>query len=49
VTNHEITSALLSLVDAVREILLEIAATGAEGIKDYTALVNTLARLKNSA
>jgi two-component system chemotaxis sensor kinase CheA len=46
VTNQEIITALLSLVDAIREILTEIAATGQEGSKDYTALVNTLTRLR---
>ena len=49
VTNQEITSALLSLVDAIREILSEIAATGKEGNTDYTALVNTLTRLQKAA
>ena len=49
VTNQEITSALLSLVDAIREILSEIAATGKEGTTDYTALVNTLTRLQKAA
>ena len=46
VTNQEIVTALLSLVDAIREILTEIAATGQEGSKDYTALVNALTRLR---
>jgi len=46
VTNQEIVTALLSLVDAIREILTEIAATGQEGRKDYTVLVNTLTRLR---
>ncbi len=46
VTNQEIITALLSLVDAIREILTEIAATGQEGSKDYTVLVNTLTRLR---
>jgi len=46
VTNQEIISALLSLVDAVREILTEIAATGQEGSKDYTALISTLTQLR---
>jgi len=46
VTNQEIISALLSLVDAVREILTEIAATGQEGSKDYTALMSTLTQLR---
>ena len=49
VINPEIASALLSLVDAIREILSEIAATGKEGNTDYTALVNTLTRLQKAA
>lgn len=47
-TNPEITSALLSLVDAIREILSEIAATGQEGNGDYAVLTNTLLRLQKS-
>ena len=46
VANHETITALLSLVDAVREILCEIAATGQEGSKDHTALMNTLTQLR---
>jgi|ERR1700674_590353 len=46
VANPEITSALLSLVDAIREILKEIAATGEEGKTDYSIMVNTLTRLQ---
>lgn len=49
VANSEITCALLSLVDAIREILVEIAATGQEGNTDYSALENTLTRLQKSA
>ena len=45
-TNQDITTALLSLVDAIREMLAEIAATGQEGNRDYTALINTLTRLQ---
>jgi two-component system chemotaxis sensor kinase CheA len=41
----ETTSALLSLVDAMREVLSEIASTGQEGTVSYTSLVGTLARL----
>jgi two-component system, chemotaxis family, sensor kinase CheA len=47
-TNPEITSALLSLVDAIREILSEIATTGQEGNGDYAVLTNTLLRLQKS-
>ena len=49
VINPEITSALLSLVDAIREILSEIAATGAEGKADYATLIATLTRLQKPA
>src|SRR5580693_1423154 len=41
VMNQEITTALLSLVDAIREMLAVIAATGEEGNEDYSALVET--------
>lgn len=47
--NSEIASALLSLVDAIREILSAIAATGKEGDADYTPLMITLTRLRKSA
>jgi len=49
VTNPEIISALLSLVDAIRESLSNIAATGQEGKKEYTALMGTLVRLQKAA
>jgi two-component system chemotaxis sensor kinase CheA len=49
VMNQEIASALLSLVDAIRAILSEIAATGNEGSADYAVLTNTLTRLQQSA
>jgi two-component system chemotaxis sensor kinase CheA len=49
VANGEITTTLLTLVDAVRKILSEIEATGREGAGDYTALTNTLTRLQKSA
>jgi two-component system chemotaxis sensor kinase CheA len=45
--NPEIITVLLSLVDAIREMLSAIAATGQEGSKDYTALIGTLTRLQN--
>jgi two-component system chemotaxis sensor kinase CheA len=48
VANPEITSALLSLVDAIRQILVQIEATGQEGNGDYTALMTTLALLRKS-
>lgn len=48
-SNQEITSGLLSLVDAIREILTQIAATGVEGNTDYTELIATLTRLEKPA
>jgi len=47
--NQEITTALLSMVDAIREMLAVIAATGEEGSGDYSALVATLTRLQKPA
>src|SRR5262245_36981335 len=46
--NPELTSALLALVDAVRQILNGIARTGAEDDVDYAALVERLERLQKS-
>ena len=46
--NPEIISSLLSLVDAIREMLADIAATGQEGSRDYTALSNTLTQLQKA-
>lgn len=43
----EMTTALLTLVDAVREILGNIESMGAEGEADYTNLIQTLLRLKD--
>jgi len=48
-TNQDVITALLSLVDAIREMLGEIAATGQEGNKDYTPLINTLTKLKKAS
>ena len=45
VLRPEITSALLALVDAVREMLLSIEATGQDGDGDYSGLTTTLSRL----
>ena len=45
--NAEITSGLLSMVDAVRSILGQIDTTGTEGEEAYEVLVATLGRLKN--
>ena len=49
VTNPEIISALLSLVDAIRESLSDIAATGQEGNSEYGALMSRLVRLQKTA
>ena len=42
----EITSALLLLVDAVRAILSDIGATGADGQNDFVELIDRLTRLQ---
>jgi two-component system, chemotaxis family, sensor kinase CheA len=47
--NQEIITALLSLVDAIREMLSDIAATGEEGEREYSALIGTLNRLQKPA
>lgn len=44
--NPEITTALLQMVDAVRQMLASIEASQAEGDADYTALIETLTALK---
>ncbi|MGA8539481.1 MAG: Hpt domain-containing protein, partial [Terriglobales bacterium] len=43
----EITTALLSMVDAVRQMLKEIGATGHDGDADYPELRETLTRLQS--
>src|SRR5204862_1085845 len=43
--NAEITSALLAMVDAVRQMLAEIKTTEQDGKKDYASLIENLARL----
>jgi two-component system chemotaxis sensor kinase CheA len=45
----EITTALLSMVDAVREMLKEISATGQDGERDYAELREKLNRLQAPA
>ena len=45
--NADITSGLLSMVDAVRSILGQIDTTGTEGEEAYEVLVATLGRLKS--
>lgn len=44
--NPEITSTLLQVVDAIRQILNHIEATGHEGEADYSKLINTLNQLQ---
>jgi two-component system chemotaxis sensor kinase CheA len=46
--NAEITSGLLVMVDAVREMLANIEATGQEGDRDYQALIESLTCLQSS-
>lgn len=46
VLNAEITSALLALVDAVRQMLVNIESSGQEGEGDYTSLIATLTALQ---
>jgi two-component system, chemotaxis family, sensor kinase CheA len=46
--NPEITTALLGMVDAVRQMLKEIGSTGQDGDVDYPELRETLTRLQNS-
>jgi two-component system chemotaxis sensor kinase CheA len=43
--NPEITSGLLAMVDAIRQILGSIEGERTEGVVDYTALIETLTRL----
>ncbi len=45
--NAEITSALLAMVDAIRNILSYIEEDRTEGSTDYSGLVDTLTRLNN--
>jgi two-component system chemotaxis sensor kinase CheA len=49
VLNPEITTGLLSMVDAVREMLQEIESTGKDGESTYPELLQTLARLQETA
>ena len=48
VLNAELTSALLEMVDAVREMLAQIESTGQEGERDYQAVIDSLTRLLTS-
>jgi len=49
ITNQQIITTLLSMVDAIREMLSDIGETGQEGNKDYTTLIATLNRLYEPA
>jgi len=46
---EEATSGLLAMVDAVRQMLTAIQATGQDGEQDYAALIEHLASLQNQA
>ena len=46
--NSEIVSGLLSMVDAVREILASIETNASEGTGDYTPIIENLTRLKDA-
>ena len=46
VLNPEITSTLLQVIDAAREILTTLESTGSEGETDYAALIETLHQLQ---
>jgi two-component system, chemotaxis family, sensor kinase CheA len=46
VLNPEITTALLTIVDAVRQMLASIEATGLEGERDDSGLISILTRLQ---
>ena len=49
ILNPEITTALLGMVDAVRQMLKEVKSTGQDGDADYPELRETLTRLANPA
>ncbi|MGE0679658.1 MAG: Hpt domain-containing protein [Candidatus Binatia bacterium] len=44
--NPELTTALLAMVDAIRQMLASIEATGQDGDGDYSELITTLTRLQ---
>lgn len=46
--NPEITTALLGMVDAIRQMLKEIESTGSDGAIDYPELRETLTQLQKS-
>jgi two-component system, chemotaxis family, sensor kinase CheA len=47
--NPEITTALLGMVDAIRQMLKEIESTGTDGVNDYPELRETLTQLQSGA
>jgi two-component system, chemotaxis family, sensor kinase CheA len=47
VLDGEITTALLAMVDAIRQMLASIEAQGSEGERDDSALISTLTRLQH--
>ena len=47
--NADITSGLLAMVDAVRQMLGAVKTTGKDGEEDYKALIELLARLQGEA
>src|SRR5277367_4359731 len=47
--NPEMTTALLGMVDAIRQMLKEIGSTGRDGDVDYPELRETLTRLQTPA
>jgi two-component system, chemotaxis family, sensor kinase CheA len=47
--NPEITTALLGMVDAIRQMLKEIESTGADGASDYPELREGLTQLQSGA
>ena len=47
--NEDLTSALLATVDAIRQMLAAIEATGQDGEENYESLINRLARLQGEA
>jgi two-component system, chemotaxis family, sensor kinase CheA len=49
IPNPEITTALLGMVDAVRQMLKEIDSTGQDGEEDYPELRENLTRLQSPA
>ncbi|HZC23382.1 MAG TPA: chemotaxis protein CheW [Candidatus Binatia bacterium] len=47
--SEELTSALLATVDAIRQMLAAIEASGQDGEEDYASLIDRLARLQGEA